>query len=65
MSVCPTVKIRMEPSEGNPSGVVVINESDFDATTMVLDGAAVAVPVVAEPVVLSVVNKVTPPWGKE
>lgn len=65
MSECPTVKIQMEPSAENPSGVVVINESDFDAATMVLDGASVATPVVAEPVVLSVVNKVTPPWGKE
>lgn len=31
---CPTVAIKGEPSEGNPSGIVVINESDFDATTM-------------------------------
>jgi hypothetical protein len=32
---CPTVTIKGEPSEGNPSGNVVINESDFDETTMV------------------------------
>ena len=31
---CPTVAIQGEPSEGNPSGIVVIDESDFDATTM-------------------------------
>ena len=33
---CPTVAIQGEPSEGNPSGIVVINESDFDATTMTM-----------------------------
>ncbi len=33
---CPTVQIQSEPSEGNPSGIVVINECDFDAETMVL-----------------------------
>ena len=31
---CSTVRIKTEPSEGNPSGIVVINESDFDAETM-------------------------------
>lgn len=31
---CETVQIQGEPSEGNPSGVVVINESDFDPATM-------------------------------
>lgn len=31
---CPTVAIQGEPSEDNPSGIVVINESDFDAETM-------------------------------
>jgi hypothetical protein len=33
---CPTVAIQGEPSEGNPSGIVVINESDFDEATMTL-----------------------------
>ena len=31
---CPTVSIKVKPSEGNASGIVVINESDFDETTM-------------------------------
>ena len=31
---CPTVAIKGEPTEGNPSGIVVINESDFDEATM-------------------------------
>lgn len=33
---CATVAIKGEPTEGNPSGIVVINESDFDAATMEL-----------------------------
>lgn len=53
---CPTVQIQMEPSEDNPSGVVTINESDFDAETMTLWEAPV-VPVV--PVV-----PVAAPWAK-
>jgi hypothetical protein len=31
---CETVQIKGEPSEGNPSGIVVINECDFDPATM-------------------------------
>lgn len=31
---CATVAIQGEKSEANPSGTVVINESDFDAATM-------------------------------
>lgn len=31
---CKTVAIKGEPSEGNPSGVVIINESDFDEGSM-------------------------------
>lgn len=33
---CPTIQIQGQPSDGNPSGIVVINESDFDAETMTL-----------------------------
>lgn len=31
---CPTCVIQTEPSADNPSGKVVINESDFDEATM-------------------------------
>jgi len=27
--ICATVKVKREPSADNPSGVVIINESDF------------------------------------
>lgn len=66
---CPTVAIQGEPSEGNPSGIVVINELDFDATTMTMCDA----PEPTEPVVVEVVPvatfgtetapKVVAPWA--
>jgi hypothetical protein len=31
---CATVTIQLEKTEDNPTGLVVINESDFDAETM-------------------------------
>jgi hypothetical protein len=31
---CPTCTIQTEPTEGNPTGKVLINESDFDEETM-------------------------------
>lgn len=31
---CATVAIQLEKTEDNPTGIVVINESDFDAETM-------------------------------
>lgn len=31
---CATVTIQLEKTEANPTGLVVINESDFDADTM-------------------------------
>lgn len=33
-NACATVAIQGQPCEGNPSGIVVINESDFDPATM-------------------------------
>lgn len=33
---CPTIQIQGQPSDGNPSGIVVINAADFDAETMTL-----------------------------
>lgn len=33
---CPTVTIQTEPSDGNPTGHVVINASDYNAETMTL-----------------------------
>lgn len=35
---CPTVQIQLAPSADNPTGVVIINESDYDAATMQLVG---------------------------
>lgn len=63
---CPTVTIKCEPSEGNPSGVVVINESDFDETTMTKVDVPTA-EAVAEPVPETVASateaaKVVAPW---
>ena len=31
---CATVTIQLEKTEANPTGLVVINESDYDAETM-------------------------------
>lgn len=31
---CATVAIQLEPSADNPTGIVVINASDFDEATM-------------------------------
>lgn len=33
---CPTVRIKSDVSEYNPHGYVVVNEADFDKTTMQL-----------------------------
>jgi peptidoglycan hydrolase CwlO-like protein len=35
---CETVEIQTELTEANPSGVVIINASDYDETTMKLIG---------------------------
>ena len=65
---CPTVAIQGEPSEGNPSGIVVINESDFDATTMTMCDAPEPVKsMVAEDAIIApeeaAVAKVVAPWA--
>lgn len=65
---CATVQIQTEPSADNPTGVVTVNESDFDAATMTLWDAPAKPPVEVPPVVVvtPVSNSpVTPPWGKE
>lgn len=31
MECCPTIAIQTELSEGNPTGIVMINKSDYDA----------------------------------
>lgn len=65
---CPTVTIKGEPSEGNPSGIVVINESDFNEATMVKVDAP-ETPVVETPVdpvveeVPAAAAKVVAPWA--
>ena len=64
---CQTVAIATEPTPQNPTGIIVINESDFDASTMTLA-------TVEEPVVLTEVKppveppvdtggKVVAPWA--
>lgn len=64
---CSTVAIQGKPSEGNPSGVVIINESDFDAATMTKAGEIkVAAKVeVAEEVTPVKVPKAVAPWATE
>lgn len=65
---CPTVAIQGEPSEANPSGVVIINESDFDETSMVKCEIP-ETPVVETPVdpvvdgVPAAAPKVVAPWA--
>jgi len=36
--ICKTLEIQTEPSPGNPSGVVLINESDFNPTIHTMVG---------------------------
>lgn len=68
---CPTVAIQGESSEGNPSGVVIINESDFDPETMtkckVPEPSEPAAPEPAAPVVDPNAQKEPPkvvaPWA--
>lgn len=66
---CPTVQIQIEPSESNPSGVVVINESDYDPETMKLvSGEPPAPPVDATASTTApseTATAVTPPWGSK
>lgn len=62
---CPTVAIQCKPSESNPSGVVLINESDFDAATMTKAGeikVAAKVEVVEEVTPVKV-PKAVAPWA--
>ena len=70
---CPTVQIQIAPSEANPSGVVVINEEDYDAGTMTLVGAEPPAPpaqdsaaaiAAAESAALAAAV-VTPPWASK
>lgn len=69
---CPTIQIQGQPSDGNPSGIVVINESDFDAATMVKvetsTNAVVEKPVEAavvetKPVASGKAAKAVAPWA--
>lgn len=54
---CPTVAIKVDACEGNPDGVVVINECDFDEATMTKyeepepDGSQQPAPTVLDPIV--------------
>ncbi len=62
---CATVAIKLQPSEGNPTGIVIINESDFDPTTMtkVTLEPSVVVETPAEPEVPTTPPKVVAPWA--
>ena len=68
---CATVVVQGQPSEGNPSGQTVINESDFDAATMTLAKPADPVNPVdpvdpVDPVALLepvIAPKVVAPWA--
>lgn len=67
---CPTLEIQTDATAQNPSGIVVINECDFDAETMTLANQSVeetvpqneeTVPPVATPVVTATVASIEPP----
>ena len=69
---CPTVQIQIAPSEANPSGVVVINEEDYDAGTMTLVGAEPPAPPAQDPVAAIVAAEAAavsaiapPPWASK
>lgn len=57
MESCPTVAIQGKPSEGNLSGVVIVNESDFDPATMTKVGEAQLKTEAAEKVAAEVQTK--------
>lgn len=58
---CPTVEIQAKSTDDNPTGIVVINESDFDAETMTLVVTEPAAPV--EPV--EPTAPASAPWAKK
>lgn len=68
----PTVRVQREKSQDNPSGIVVINESDLTADDVVVKEnatpSATAVPVVpatpATPPAEETEEKVKQPWEK-
>ena len=60
---CATVAIQLEKTEDNPTGVVVINESDFDAKTMTKVESEVGQPAEQQPPVESGEKKVVAPWA--
>ena len=60
---CPTIQIQGQPSDGNPSGIVVINESDFDAETMTLATPAPEAPAAPEATPAKSGKKVVAPWA--
>ena len=61
---CPTVSVQGKQTPENPTGIVVINESDFDAETMTL--APEPEPKTEEPVVVveepAKSTKTVAPW---
>ena len=66
---CATVAIQMEKTEDNPTGIVVINESDFDADTMTKADVPEQAPVPAttdeqQPPAETGEKKVVAPWAQ-
>jgi hypothetical protein len=64
---CPTVNIKLAPSDGNPTGMVVINAEDFDAATMTLFDQPVVIPQTPQPATAPIAiadnnGAVSPPW---
>lgn len=65
---CATVAIQLKKTEDNPTGIVVINESDFDPDTMIKaepanPSLAPAVPVEPPPPAETGEKKVVAPWA--
>lgn len=66
---CATVAIQLEKTEDNPTGIVVINESDFDAETMTKadmpdQASAPATPTEQQPPAETGEKKVVAPWAQ-
>jgi hypothetical protein len=67
---CPTVNIKLAPSDGNPTGLVVINVEDFDAATMTLFNKPVVISPELQPPAAATApstatdnnGTVSPPW---
>jgi hypothetical protein len=59
---CPTVAIQLEITPENPTGIVLINESDFDAATMTKTVSADVIVAETVEAPVEVAPKIVAPW---